>query len=223
MEPAATWWRTYAATGDPRTAAHTAGLTAGEAQALQGALLDAGILVPAPQPGPWHAPLPGHDPGPSHGTRTAPTALPSAPSNRCPARIAASVSLATAALTTRLGRSHRSLARHLILVRAVTRWNALRRAPQADMATAAEAVRTVRRVARWCPTRAACLEQTTAALLLLALHGHGATWCQGVAPDPIRFHAWMEQTETGHYVEEPVETTAYTPVLRIPGRRFPSA
>ncbi|MFE5327269.1 lasso peptide biosynthesis B2 protein [Embleya sp. NPDC056575] len=223
MEPAATWWRTLAATGNRHTAARTAGMSAGEANGLQAALLAAGILTPAPRSTPWPAPLAGHDPGPSWGTRTAPVALAVSPQPRRPARIAASAGLIAAVLLTRIGPSHRSLARHLTLVRAVTRWNALRRAPQADMATATEAVQAIRRIARWCPTRAACLEQTTAAHLLLALRGYGATWCQGVAPDPVRLHAWVEQTDTGRHVDEPAETTAYTLILRIPGRRSPSA
>ncbi|MET7298814.1 lasso peptide biosynthesis B2 protein [Embleya sp. NPDC005575] len=123
---------------------------------------------------------------------------------------------------TRCGSHHRYLARHLKAVRAVARWNVLRHVPSADPATAAESVDAVRRAAGWCPARAVCLEQATAAMVLLALRGYSATWCQGIAPDPVRLHAWIEHTDSGEPVNEPADTAAYTTVLRIPGRRSPS-
>ncbi|MER7150326.1 lasso peptide biosynthesis B2 protein [Streptomyces lydicus] len=44
-----------------------------------------------------------------------------------------------------------------------------------------------------------------------------ATWCHGVAPDPIRLHAWV-QTDNGAPVAEPPSTLAYTAALTIGAR-----
>ncbi|MGH3280306.1 MAG: lasso peptide biosynthesis B2 protein [Trebonia sp.] len=42
------------------------------------------------------------------------------------------------------------------------------------------------------PGRAACLEQSLAAVLLGAVRRRRLDWCLGVAADPYRFHAWVE-------------------------------
>nr|WP_237534660.1 lasso peptide biosynthesis B2 protein [Streptomyces sp. SID3343] len=222
MEPAATWWRTLASTGDNHTAAVTANLSATEATGLTEALIAAGLLTLTTRPAPWPAPIVGHDPGPNWGTHTVPVALPHdlRPSLRVGA--AACLSLVAVLTITHLGRRRRYFARHLTLARTITRWNALRRAPHADLDVAIESVRAVRYASRWCPTRAVCLEQSTAALVLLTLRGRSAAWCQGIAPDPVRLHAWIEHTGSGEPIDEPASTAAYTSVLRIPGRRSSS-
>jgi hypothetical protein len=42
------------------------------------------------------------------------------------------------------------------------------------------------------PGRAACLEQSFAAVLLAAVRRRSLDWCLGAAADPYRFHAWVE-------------------------------
>ena len=84
-------------------------------------------------------------------------------------------------------------------------------------ATAGEAERTVAAVrwaARWTPFRVACLEESIAAVLVLATRRRRVTWCHGVAPDPVQFHAWI-QTEGGP-VAEPPTTSRYTVLRTIP-------
>ncbi len=51
-------------------------------------------------------------------------------------------------------------------------------------------------------------------MLLLAARNRRVLWCHGVAPDPVRLHAWV-QTVDGAIVGEPESTGAYTPVLTI--------
>nr|WP_237109787.1 lasso peptide biosynthesis B2 protein [Nonomuraea sp. MG754425] len=53
-------------------------------------------------------------------------------------------------------------------------------------------VAAVDRAARLCPWRAACLEQSLAAVFVAALARRRLTWCLGVRTDPYRFHAWVE-------------------------------
>lgn len=57
---------------------------------------------------------------------------------------------------------------------------------------AAIAVTAVGRAARCYPGRAACLEQSLAAVLLSAVRRRRLDWCLGSASDPYRFHAWVE-------------------------------
>ena len=54
------------------------------------------------------------------------------------------------------------------------------------------AVAAVSRAARRYPGRAACLEQSLAAVLLGIARRRRIDWCLGSAQDPIRFHAWVE-------------------------------
>ncbi|MGA5701802.1 lasso peptide biosynthesis B2 protein [Peterkaempfera bronchialis] len=63
--------------------------------------------------------------------------------------------------------------------------------PPPTAGRARPAVRSVRWAARAFPARVACLEESTAASLLLALGGRGGVWRHGVATDPIRLHAWI--------------------------------
>jgi hypothetical protein len=53
-------------------------------------------------------------------------------------------------------------------------------------------VTAVSRAARHYPGRAACLEQSLAAVLLAAASRRRLDWCLGSATDPYRFHAWVE-------------------------------
>ncbi|MFJ3979301.1 lasso peptide biosynthesis B2 protein [Streptomyces sp. NPDC090021] len=84
----------------------------------------------------------------------------------------------------------------------------------ATHAQATSAVRAIRRAAWFSPARTACLEESAAVVLLLALGRRSVIWCHGVAPDPVRLHAWIT-TADGTAVAEPASTSAYTPVLTI--------
>lgn len=64
--------------------------------------------------------------------------------------------------------------------------------------------------------RWACLEESTAAAVLLAISGRRAEWRHGVATDPIRLHAWIADPE-GQPVEEPADTALYTPTYTPDG------
>lgn len=81
-----------------------------------------------------------------------------------------------------------------------------------DQATAA--VHAVRRAAWSSPARTACLEESAAAVLLLALRRRSVIWCHGVAPDPVRLHAWIT-TRDGAPAAEPASTLTYTTALTI--------
>lgn len=78
------------------------------------------------------------------------------------------------------------------------------------------AVRAVRWASRVIPGRWACLEQSTAAAVLLAAAGRRAEWRHGVATDPVRLHAWIADPK-GAPVEEPADTALYTPTYTPDG------
>ena len=75
------------------------------------------------------------------------------------------------------------------------------------------AVHAVRRAGLVAPGRVACLEESAAAVVLLAASRQGVTWRHGAAADPVRLHAWVE-TDHGHPVAEPPSTAARFAVLR---------
>ncbi|WP_425503487.1 lasso peptide biosynthesis B2 protein [Jiangella mangrovi] len=104
-----------------------------------------------------------------------------------------------------LGPRRRQFTRMLWLTRAG------RRLPWADESAIRQSVRSIRWAARGVPARIACLEESAAANLLLALSGRRGRWTQGVAVDPLRFHAWLADHE-GNPIEEPADTAHYTPI-----------
>lgn len=57
---------------------------------------------------------------------------------------------------------------------------------------ATEVVAAVGWAVRYYPGRAACLEQSLAAVLLAAAAGRQLDWWLGALTDPYRFHAWVE-------------------------------
>jgi hypothetical protein len=107
------------------------------------------------------------------------------------------------------GRRGRSFARLVMLLRAA---NLITRS-EAEFRTADHAVRSVRTAASILPFRIACLEESIATVLVLAWTRRGATWCHGVATDPIRLHAWVEVN--GVPVAEPASTSQCTCLMRI--------
>ncbi|MFE0775722.1 lasso peptide biosynthesis B2 protein [Streptomyces sp. NPDC058861] len=123
---------------------------------------------------------------------------------------AAVLALAVVFAAKRAGRQVTTMQRVLRIVRAA---NSITATP-ATYEQATAAVEAVRRVAWFSPGRTACLEESAAAVVLLALRGRSAVWCHGVAPDPIRLHAWLT-TDDGTPVAEPASTNAYTIALTI--------
>jgi hypothetical protein len=83
------------------------------------------------------------------------------------------------------------------------------RLPMATSLEIRRSVRAVRWAARLVPARVACLEESVAAIVLLAAAGRRATWCHGIATDPVRLHAWLADRD-GRAVEEPADTDQYT-------------
>ncbi|MFD7546218.1 lasso peptide biosynthesis B2 protein [Streptomyces sp. NPDC059578] len=81
--------------------------------------------------------------------------------------------------------------------------------PPATASQARYAVRAVRWAAQSLPMRWACLEDSTAAALLLTVVRRRAEWRHGVALDPVRLHAWIADAD-GSPVEEPTDTALYT-------------
>jgi hypothetical protein len=117
----------------------------------------------------------------------------------------------TSVLTVRdVGRRHRSFARITWLLTLVTG----QPRKSASCVMVADALHWVRTFASVLPFRVACLEETAAAMLVLALRGRRAGWCHGVAADPIRLHAWM--SVDGQPVAELASTARYTPLLQVP-------
>ncbi|WP_103502869.1 lasso peptide biosynthesis B2 protein [Streptomyces otsuchiensis] len=88
--------------------------------------------------------------------------------------------------------------------------------PPATAAQARYAVRAARWAARFLPMRWACLEDSTAAALVLTAVRRRAEWRHGVALDPVRLHAWIADPE-GEPVEEPADTALYTPTYTPDG------
>ncbi|RDG36876.1 lasso peptide biosynthesis B2 protein [Streptomyces corynorhini] len=78
------------------------------------------------------------------------------------------------------------------------------------------AVRAVRWASRAIPARWACLEESTAAAVLLAGAGRRAEWRHGVAVDPVRLHAWLVDRD-GIPVEERGDIVMYAPTCTPDG------
>jgi hypothetical protein len=85
------------------------------------------------------------------------------------------------------------------------------------MYQAEKAVHAVRALGLFSPVRVACLEESVAAVLSLALRGHGVRWRHGVIADPIRLHAWIEVE--GRPVAEPDSTRRCTALLTNSSKR----
>ncbi|MGW7576850.1 lasso peptide biosynthesis B2 protein [Streptomyces sp. NPDC054765] len=201
LPAAATFWREAAAIG--RLDRTPAGLST--------RLLAAGFLTPTTTPTPWPAPLPAKAATASWGSAEHPagTSRP-APTGTTTAAVGA---LAAILAVKRLGGRSATMHRITTALRRVT--STCRHPATHDQAEAA--VLAVRRVGWYSPARTACLEESAAAVLLLASRRLSATWCHGVAPDPIRLHAWV-QTDDGVPAAEPPSTLAYTPALTIGAR-----
>jgi hypothetical protein len=78
---------------------------------------------------------------------------------------------------------------------------------------AAATVAAVSQAARWYPGRAACLEQSLAAVLVEVVRRRRLDWCLGSVPDPYRFHAWVEVA--GQPVPTPTSQFGHSRVVSI--------
>jgi hypothetical protein len=204
---AATWWTELAATGDTTT---PLALDPQSARSLLDQLFTAGLLVRCTGSRPWEAPVPGQPITPSWGTHE--TQAGSVPIPRVPYRLLPAAAIALAiVLTVVHGRPCARMAR---LTRLLTWANRRTRRP-ASTTQANQAVHAVRRVGLLAPSRVACLEESAAATLMLAMYRRRVTWCHGAAADPIRLHAWVE-TDDGQPVAEPDSTRRYTKLRVIP-------
>ncbi|MFC7867262.1 lasso peptide biosynthesis B2 protein [Streptomyces murinus] len=175
-------------------------------------LLTAGLLAPAPAAGPWPV-TPAATVAASWGSTEHPAGTVRPGPVLTSALLGGSGALAVVAAVKAVGERGTAMNR---VVRVVERAASTCRRP-ATPRQAEAAVRAVR-AAGWCsPARTACLEESAAAVLLLAARRLAVTWCHGIAADPVRLHAWV-QTEDGAPVAEPESTLVYTPVLTIGGR-----
>ncbi|MEV6986661.1 lasso peptide biosynthesis B2 protein [Sphaerisporangium sp. NPDC051017] len=67
---------------------------------------------------------------------------------------------------------------------------------------------------QWFPGRAACLENSVAAVLAAAIRGRAVHWCVGGRLAPYSTHAWIE-TDTGPAGEPANPDRPYLTLLRI--------
>ncbi|MFD5385603.1 lasso peptide biosynthesis B2 protein [Streptomyces sp. NPDC127074] len=201
LPAAATLWRDAAATGHLDLIPPI----------LANRLLAAGLLTRTAIPIPWQTPLTAKAATASWGSAEHPAgALRPAPTRTT---TAAASALATVLTIKRLGTPSTTMHRLTTTLRRAV--STCRRPATHDQAQAA--VLAVRRAGWYSPARTACLEESAAAMLLLATRRLSATWCHGVAPDPVRLHAWV-QTDDGAPAAEPTSTLAYTAALTIGAR-----
>ncbi|NKY96146.1 lasso peptide biosynthesis B2 protein [Nocardiopsis dassonvillei subsp. albirubida] len=151
----------------------------------------------------------GHRWEPSWGVQELPMGFSELP--RVPARyrMAAAVALPVSLAVMRAGPRSARMGRMVRLVRALHGGGRT-----ATLSEAENAVHAVRALGLFSPVRVACLEESVAATLALAVLGRGVRWCHGVIADPIRLHAWIEAE--GHPVAEPDSTRRCTALLTIP-------
>ncbi|MES9590464.1 MULTISPECIES: lasso peptide biosynthesis B2 protein [unclassified Streptomyces] len=197
LPEASAWWRATAATG------HLTPIPPIVARRF----LAAGLLTPTATATPWALPADAPAPAASWGSTEHPAGL-----IRPPRGPTASASWALAAVfaVKRAGPAPTAMRRLTTVVRSA----ASTCCRPATPAQAVRAVEAVRRAGWHSPGRTACLEESSAAVLLLAARRLAVTWCHGVTADPVRLHAWV-QTWDGTPVAEPDSTRAYTPVITI--------
>ncbi|WP_228447315.1 lasso peptide biosynthesis B2 protein [Streptomyces paludis] len=200
LPAAALQWRDTALTGRP----------AAMAPGLANHLLAAGLLAPTSSPQPWPAPITARPAPASWGSTEHPAGASRPPAVPCRSGLAAASALAFISAVKRAGDPRSAMLRITTTLR--TAASTRRRA--ATLAEAHAAVLAVRYAGWHFPGRTACLEESAAVTLFLAARRLAVTWCHGVAPNPVRLHAWI-RTVDGTPVAEPPSTLAHTPVLTI--------
>ncbi|MGH3942241.1 MAG: lasso peptide biosynthesis B2 protein [Pseudonocardiaceae bacterium] len=205
--PAARWWAELATTGDTHTPTT---MDRASERVLLSQLHVAGLLVAVERPRSWPAPVAGRPLKPSWGTQTVDAGripIPSVPYRTLPL---AAVALVIVLVVAHLGPARFRMAR---IMRLLT-WTTRRMLGPASADRACQAVHAVRRVGLLAPSRVACLEESATVALMLSASRQQVTWCHGVAADPIRLHAWVEND--GQPVAEPKSTYRYTALRTIP-------
>ncbi|MFE2410806.1 lasso peptide biosynthesis B2 protein [Kitasatospora sp. NPDC059408] len=180
---------------------------------LLASLLGGGLLVESDRPRPWRAVREAQAPKASWGGdefRAGLTPLPPVPRVQT---LAAAAALAVVHAVKAAGPEHEAMGRVLKLVHSA---GTTRRRTPATAGEAELAVHAARSAGWYSPGRTNCLEESAAAMLLLQLAGRAAVWRHGVAPDPIRLHAWIE-TVDGTPVAESTSVGLFTAILSIPG------
>lgn len=193
-------WRALGATGDVDTAALRIDIV--------NQLMCCGLLTEAPTAQPW-PPSPRVFSTATWGTVERAACLPPLPPTSLKWRIHGTLALLLMLAVRTAGRPDRRFARMLTLLRLATGFGR----PASDE-QALSALYGVRHAAGFFPARIACLEESVAAMLTLALAGYRASWCHGVTADPLRLHAWIEAD--GKPVGEPGSTELFTPIMCIP-------
>lgn len=205
--PSAQWWRSLAASGDTTAAT---GVDGRSVDLLLAQLRAAGVLIDTTMPTPWPLPMQGQPWRLSFGTEEVQAGRLSLP--RVPLRTAilAGAALVFAMAVQHLGARRTGMRRLLGLLR----YAASRTSRPATAFETEQIIYAVRRVGQWAPCRVACLEESAAVVLALAMSRHRVTWCHGIAADPVRLHAWVEVD--GQPVAEPTSTRRYTILKTVP-------
>ena len=177
-----------------------------DARQLARELMARGLVESGP-PGPAHDRPPRRQAAGGQGTGTTMAEIPLGGSSPAGVLLAAQAlaCLGAAWLAIRFLPFGTSLA---IVRRTRRRW--CRAAPPADSAALVTAVSWA---ARRYPGRAACLEQSLAAVLLAVARRRRLDWCLGAATDPYRFHAWVEAA--GRAVPVPGDTQSAAGFVRL--------
>lgn len=147
---------------------------------------------------------------PNWGTHELPMGF--APHPRVPLRdhVTGAIGLMLTLTTAVMGPRQRRMSRMVRLVDHVSR---LPR-QSATRQQAERVVHAVRRLGTFSPIRSACLEESVASIVALALTGRGVRWCHGVMGDPILLHAWIEAD--GELIAEPDSTRKCAVLLALP-------
>lgn len=177
---------------------------------LTGRLLAAGVLIQTPTAVPWPAARIAAPPPANWGGNESPAGL-EAPHPQ-PAAITVAAGAALAAVTAVQHAGNPAAAMYRV-TRLIHHFTGTSHRP-ATQAQARAAVRAVRRAGWYSAVRAACLEESAAATILLAARRLQVTWCHGVAADPVRMHAWLQTTD-GAPVDEPPSIHLFTPTLTL--------
>lgn len=202
LPAAAARWRQAARTGCTKPLGET----------LAARMLAARLLIPVTCPTPWPEPAIAHTAAASWGSTEHPSGIVKPEPTPYWATLFATAALATVFAFKHAGPRQTALARLSALIKTASA--SCRH--QATYGQVEAALKAVRRAGWHSPGRTACLEESTAAVLLLAARRLAVSWCHGVAADPVRLHAWV-QTVDGRPVAEPLSTNAYIPTLTITG------
>lgn len=179
---------------------------------LASRMLATGLLRPTATPQPWPAPLTATAPRASWGSVEHTAGIDRPPPATEPARTLARNALNKVAAAMA---GEKSTTMHCVISLITSMLSA--DLPPATPAQAREAVLAVRRAGWYRRERTSCLETSAAAAILIASSRRSVTWCHGVAPDPVRLHAWLA-TADGEPVAEPESISNFTPVLTLGGR-----